>query len=163
MNITLPKYTLLAFTTTVIALFTSCDMPKNTLAEEFQEIPNKTWSWSDSKTFTFTIDDSTHYTNLYLGLRIQGTYAYSNIWLISQIQGNNTNTKQQVQIELADQTGRWLGEGMSNLITYLKPVYIQTKLAPGTYTWTLSQNMRDEKLNGVVDIGIKVEKGQPIL
>lgn len=52
---------------------------------------------------------------------------------------------------------------MSNLITYSKPTYIQQKLAPGTYTWTISQNMRDEKLGGVVDVGIKVEKGQPIL
>lgn len=163
MNITLTNRTLLAITTAVVACLSACNMPQNTLAEEFQEIPDKTWSWSDSKTFTFTISDSTHYSNLYLGLRIQGTYAYSNLWLISQIQGNNTNIKEQVQIEVADQTGRWLGEGMSNLITYLKPVYLQKKLAPGTYTWTLSQNMRDEKLNGVVDIGIKVEKGQPIL
>jgi hypothetical protein len=27
----------------------------------------------------------------------------------------------------------------------------------------MSQNMRDESLQGVSDIGIKVEKGQPIL
>jgi gliding motility-associated lipoprotein GldH len=56
-----------------------------------------------------------------------------------------------------------LGEGMSNLITYEKPLVIQQKLPIGTYTWSLSQNMRDESLQGVSDIGIKVEKGQPIL
>jgi gliding motility-associated lipoprotein GldH len=79
------------------------------------------------------------------------------------LRGNNFNNKKQIQIELADQTGRWLGEGMSNLITYEKPLVIQQKLPIGTYTWSLSQNMRDESLQGVSDIGIKVEKGQPIL
>lgn len=153
----------MAATICLLGLISGCGVPQNTSAEEFQEIQNNTWAWSDGKRFTFTIDDSTHYYNFSIGLRIQGTYAYSNIWLISQIQGNNTNIKEQVQIDIADQTGRWLGEGMSNLITYLKPVYVHKQLAPGTYTWTISQNMRDEKLSGVVDVGIKVEKGQPIL
>jgi gliding motility-associated lipoprotein GldH len=162
MKIKLHKILFLAYIG-VIAFSQGCNKPENTMAEEFQEIQNNTWLWSDSKTFTFSIDDSTHFSNFYIGLRIQGTYAYSNIWLISQIQGNNTNIKEQVQITLADQTGRWLGEGMSNLISYQQPVYLQKKLAPGTYTWTVSQNMRDEKLIGVADIGIKVEKGQPIL
>ncbi|MCX8485037.1 MAG: gliding motility lipoprotein GldH [Bacteroidota bacterium] len=146
-----------------LLLLPGCNMSQTTLAEEFQPIENKTWKWSDSKSFTFTVDDTTHYYNFSIGLRIQGTYAYSNIWMISQIQGNNTNIKEQVQVEIADQTGRWLGKGMSNLITYLKPIYVQKKLAAGTYTWSLSQNMRDELLNGIVDVGIKVEKGQPIL
>ncbi len=142
---------------------TNCGLPQNTIAEKFQPIPSSTWKWKDSKTFSFTVDDSTHYYNLSIGLRINGTYAYSNIWLISQLRGNNLNNKKQIQIELADQTGRWLGEGMSNLITYEKPIVIQQKLPIGTYTWSLSQNMRDESLQGVSDIGIKVEKGQPIL
>lgn len=146
-----------------LLLLPGCNMSQTTLTEEFQPIENKTWKWSDTKSFTFTVDDTTHYYNFSIGLRIQGTYAYSNIWMISQIQGNNTNIKEQVQVEIADQTGRWLGKGMSNLITYLKPIYVQKKLAAGTYTWSLSQNMRDELLNGIVDVGIKVEKGQPIL
>ena len=162
MNIKLHNYTWVLFAPFYM-LFQGCNPPANTVAEEFQAIEENTWKWADTKSFTFTIDDSTHYYNLSIGLRIQGTFAYSNIWLISQIQGNNTKIKNQVPIDIADQTGRWLGEGMSNLITYSKPTYIQKKLAPGTYTWTISQNMRDEKLGGVADVGIKVEKGQPIL
>jgi gliding motility-associated lipoprotein GldH len=149
----------------LLAIFfiNGCTVSENVVLEEFQSIPNSTWGWNNSRSFTFTIEDSTHYYNLSVGLRVEGTYAYSNIWLISQIRGNNTNIKNQVQIEIADQTGRWLGDGMSNLISYLKPAYIQQKLAPGTYTWTISQNMRDENLMGVSDIGVKIEKGQPIL
>lgn len=52
---------------------------------------------------------------------------------------------------------------MSNLIIYNQRVGVKKKLAPGTYTWTLSQNMRDEKLLGIADVGIKIDKGQPQL
>lgn len=146
-----------------LMFLTNCSVPQNTIAEEFQSIEASTWKWSDAKTFTFNIDDSTHYYNLSIGLRINGTYSYSNIWLISQLKGNNLNNKSQVQIELADQTGRWLGDGMSNLISYKQPAIVQKKLPIGTYTWSISQNMRDESLLGAADIGIQVEKGQPIL
>ena len=106
------KIHLISLSILLAVAFTQCGLPKNTIAEEFQPIPSSTWTWKDSKTFTFTVDDSTHYYNLSIGLRINGTYAYSNIWLISQLRGNNLNNKKQIQIELADQTGRWLGEGM---------------------------------------------------
>jgi gliding motility-associated lipoprotein GldH len=71
--------------------------------------------------------------------------------------------KKQFQIELADQTGRWLGKGMSNLISYEKPLLLKIPLRKGHYTFKLSQNMREDLLSGVSDVGIKVEKGQPIL
>ena len=92
MNIKLHNYTWVLFAPFYM-LFQGCNLPANTVAEEFQAIEENTWKWADTKSFTFTIDDSTHYYNLSIGLRIQGTFAYSNIWLISQIQGNNTNIR----------------------------------------------------------------------
>jgi len=71
--------------------------------------------------------------------------------------------KTQFQIELADQTGRWLGNGMSNLISYEQPLLLKTKLRKGHYTFKLSHNMREDLISGVNDVGIKVEKGQFIL
>lgn len=160
MKTKIPK-PLLVFIISAASIFLSrCSVPENIIAEEFSNISDNTWKWNDSKSFTFTIKDSNHYNNFYIGLRINGTYAYSNLWIISQIQGNNTNLKEQIQISIADQTGRWLGKGMSNLIIYNQRVGVKKKLAPGTYTWTLSQNMRDEKLLGIADVGIKIDKGQ---
>lgn len=92
MNKKLHKYTW-GILATLCMLFQGCSLPANTVAEEFQPIENNTWKWADSKSFTFTIDDSTHYYNLSIGLRIQGTFAYSNIWLISQIQETTPTSK----------------------------------------------------------------------
>jgi len=152
-------------------LLDSCGLPENTITEEFQTIDKGIWGWKETKSYTFTVDDSTHYYNIYCGLRITGKYNYSNIWLIYELaESRNANNsslnsllKKQFQIELADQTGRWLGKGMSNLISYEQPLLIKTKLKKGNYTFKLSQNMREDLLSGVNDVGIKVEKAQPIL
>jgi gliding motility-associated lipoprotein GldH len=152
-------------------LLDSCGLPENTITEEFQTIYKGIWGWKETKSYTFTVDDSTHYYNIYCGLRITGKYNYSNIWLIYELaesrNANNSSVnsllKKQFQIELADQTGRWLGKGMSNLISYEQPLLIKTKLKKGNYTFKLSQNMREDLLSGVNDVGIKVEKAQPIL
>jgi len=152
-------------------LLDSCGLPENTITEEFQMIDKGIWGWKETKSYTFTVDDSTHYYNIYCGLRITGKYNYSNIWLIYELaesrNANNSSVnsllKKQFQIELADQTGRWLGKGMSNLISYEQPLLIKTKLKKGNYTFKLSQNMREDLLSGVNDVGIKVEKAQPIL
>ncbi|NBX87025.1 MAG: gliding motility lipoprotein GldH [Bacteroidetes bacterium] len=152
-------------------LLDSCGLPENTITEEFQTIDKGIWGWKETKSYTFTVDDSTHYYNIYCGLRITGKYNYSNIWLIYELaesrNANNSSVnsllKKQFQIELADQTGRWLGKGMSNLISYEQPLLIKTKLKKGNYTFKLSQNMREDLLSGVNDVGIKVEKAQPIL
>lgn len=153
----------------------SCGLPENTITEEFQTVDKGIWGWKETKSYTFTIEDSTHFYNIYCGLRITGKYNYSNIWLIYELAESKSENasavnspgtslqKKQFQIELADQTGRWLGKGMSNLISYEQPLLIKTKLKKGNYTFKLSQNMREDLLSGVNDVGIKVEKGQPIL
>lgn len=159
----------------ILFLMNACGLPENTIAEEFQPLENGIWGWKEAKTFSFDIEDTTHYYNIYCGLRLNGTYNYSNIWMIYELSTSTLDTpalnnlgitpllKKQFQIELADQTGRWLGEGMSNLISYEQPLLIKTKLRKGHYTFKLSQNMREDLLSGVNDVGIKVEKAQPIL
>ena len=160
------------FISMVFVIFNSCGLPENTISEEFQTMEKGIWGWKDTKRFHFNIEDTSHYYNIYCGLRLNGTYNYSNIWLIyelseTQQDSNNTITlksqKKQFQIELADQTGRWLGKGMSNLISYEQLLLTKIKLKKGHYTFKLSQNMREDLLSGVSDVGIKVEKGQPIL
>ena len=156
-------------------LLNSCGLPENTISEEFQTMEKGIWGWKETKSFSFDIEDTTRYYNIYCGLRLNGTYNYSNIWLIYELSeskldtpsvNNNSVTpllKNQFQIELADQTGRWLGKGMSNLISYEQPLLVKTKLRKGHYTFKLSQNMREDLLSGVNDVGVKVERAQPIL
>ena len=139
-----------------------CSGEKDTFYNEFREVPAAGWQWHDSRRYTFTITDSTVWYELSCGLRITGSYSYSNIWLLYQLNGPEKSVKNQFEIGLSDQTGKWTGKGMSNLISYEKVFLPAVKLKPGTYTLELMQNMRDEKLRAVSDIGLKIRKGAKI-
>jgi gliding motility-associated lipoprotein GldH len=116
------------------------------------------WQWKQGKKFTFTVEDSTYYYSLICGLRIQTGYSYSNIWMVYKLDGPVSSLKNQFEIVLPDNTGKWLGKGQGNLISYEKSFVSGLKLKPGQYTVELAQNMRDEKLSGVSDVGLKVVK-----
>ena len=139
-------------------LLNGCVRDDKKIYDEFKEINTSSWNWNESKTFTFTITDATYAYNIVCGLRITGSYNYSNIWLLYTIEGEGFSKKQQFQIPLSDNTGKWLGTGMSNLISYDYLFLQNVQFKPGKYTIRINQNMRDEKLTSVSDIGLKIYK-----
>ncbi len=147
---------------TVILCFASCKDNKNKLLDEFKEVNQEGWNWTEAKSFAFEITDTTYLYSLECGLRITGSYKYSNIWLLYTIDGPNASLKNQFQIPLSDNTGKWLGVGKSNLISYDQPFIQNAKFKKGKYTLKLNQNMRDEKLGSVSDVGLKIYKGNKI-
>ncbi|MFZ9756106.1 MAG: hypothetical protein ACO3DK_08745, partial [Bacteroidia bacterium] len=54
-------------------------------------------------------------------------------------------------------------QGKSNLITFLQPFLDRIAFKAGTYTLRIKQNMRDEQLKGVSDVGFQLVRGKPIL
>jgi gliding motility-associated lipoprotein GldH len=73
-------------------LLNSCGLPENIISEEFQTMEKGIWGWKETKSFSFDIEDTTHYYNIYCGLRLNGTYQYSNIWLIYELSESKLNT-----------------------------------------------------------------------
>jgi len=140
----------------------SCSTDPNVISNKFEKTDATGWHWNQSKKFTFTIEDSTSYYTLDCGLRITTGYSYSNIWLLCTLKGPSSDHKNQLEVVLSDNTGKWLGKGHGNLISYEKPFSGRLKLKPGQYTVEISQNMRDEKLTGVSDVGLKVSKAGKI-
>ncbi len=141
-----------------LPLFHSCTTDENVVLNTFEKTDAGGWQWKQGKKFTFTVEDSTYYYSLICGLRIQTGYSYSNIWMVYKLDGPVGSQKNQFEIVLSDNTGKWLGKGQGNLISYEKPFVSGLKLKPGQYTVELAQNMRDEKLSGVSDVGLKVVK-----
>ncbi len=143
-------------------VFQSCTTDQSVLLNKFEKAEVSGWNWGQGKKFTFTIEDSTYYYSLSCGLRITSGYSYSNIWLLYRLDGPVVSQKEQFEIVLSDNTGKWLGKGQGNLISYEKPFAGRLKLKPGIYTLEVAQNMRDEKLTGVSDVGLKVIKAGKI-
>jgi gliding motility-associated lipoprotein GldH len=139
-----------------------CMTDSNTVFDEFHEVNIKKWSWHEPQTFVFDVKEEGYVYDMVCGLRISGSYAYSNIWLLYTVEGPDTKIKQQFQITLSDKTGKWLGKGMSNLLSYEQLILGNIKLKKGKYTVKISQNMREEELAAVSDLGLKIIKGSKI-
>jgi gliding motility-associated lipoprotein GldH len=64
-----------------------------------------------------------------------------------------------IELTLADYDGRWLGSGMGSVkfsrFLLQKDVRFKQK---GNYLFTLEQAMRVNELNGIRDIGLRIEK-----
>lgn len=147
----------------LISLFLGgCMTDTNTVFDEFHEVNIKKWSWHEPQTFVFEVKEDNYVYDMICGLRISGSYAYSNIWLLYTVEGPDIKMKQQFQITLSDKTGKWLGKGMSNLLSYEQRFLGNIKLKKGKYTVKISQNMRDEELAAVSDLGLKIIKGSKI-
>lgn len=146
----------------LLVLLSCCNVEKNKVYDQFNKVNSNAWNWNQGVKFTFTIDDSSYFYDLNCGLRISGSYLYSNIWIVYQLDGPQISRKNQVGITLSDNTGKWLGKGQSNLLSYEEPLLKGAKLKAGTYTLTMFQNMRDENLQSVSDIGLKVIKAGKI-
>ena len=93
-------------------------------------------------------------------LRTGSDYPFRNIHLFVTVATPDgkviTDT---LQFNLADEKGDWYGKGFGDIhalnLPYKSNVYFPSK---GTYMFKIQHGMRIEDLNGVYDIGLRVEK-----
>ncbi|TSD64754.1 gliding motility lipoprotein GldH [Inquilinus sp. KBS0705] len=144
-----------------LVLFTAqgCTDPLS-VYDQNQEVVNHNWSYVNRIKFDVKIEDETIPYNIYFNLRVAGTYKYSNIFAL--FFRSNPGAKTQVtrfEFKLANADGEWLGSGSGNLYSYQLPLLTQYKFPKkGTYHFELEQNMRDNPLRDVTDVGLRVEK-----
>lgn len=132
----------------------------NVKVDTYEAIPKQTWSYIKPIKATLNVTDSTQAYNIFVNFRHTADYRYSNIWLRFHVIGPNQKdvpVRQEFQLALPD--GQWLGNGSGNLFTY-QLIYKETyKFAgKGKYTLIVEQNMRDNPLKGISDVGIFVEE-----
>jgi gliding motility-associated lipoprotein GldH len=147
---------LLAFT---LLAGTGCTDP-NAVIDDSAEISHHNWAYTNKVKFTVTIDDAQLTYNLYLNLRVTGDYKYSNMFvMVQQTNPDKKTAATRYEVKLANPDGEWLGEGTGNLYSY-QTLFKQNYKFPqkGTYTFQIEQNMRDNPLREVSDVGIRVEK-----
>ncbi len=130
--------------------------------DQNKEIVNNNWSYSNKIKYTVKIDDGQMPYNLYLNLRVTGDYKYSNVFvLIYQTGPDGKPTGVRYEFKLANPDGEWLGQGSGNLYNYQIPFRLNYKFpAKGAYTFQIEQNMRDNPLHEVSDVGLRIEKAQ---
>ncbi|HBL74358.1 MAG: hypothetical protein A2W90_19750 [Bacteroidetes bacterium GWF2_42_66] len=142
----------------IIASLAACD--RNRIFESYEEIHKDGWGKDTVLVFNFDIQDTVQAHNLYINLRNKGNYPYSNIWLFLSVDSpDGTSLPDTVEFTLADNAGKWLGSGLGDLFDnqfiYRSNVYFPQR---GTYQFNMQHGMRNEMLEGIRDVGIRVEK-----
>ena len=121
----------------------------------------KTHSWDSASkpSFTFAIKDTTTLYNIFLVLRHEDAYDYNNIWINLIVKGPASTDTVRREFILGNNKQGWLGSGMDDVFEHRIPFNDKpTPLHSGKYTFTLQQDMREDPLEHVMNVGIRVEK-----
>jgi gliding motility-associated lipoprotein GldH len=133
------------------------------LYEKVEPIPGHNWKSTFKPSFTFTIKDTTSAYQLYVLVRHSNQYNYNNLWVNLHTQSpDGTVSKAQYELPLATAEKGWLGTGMDDLYEHriaLTPLHQNFFFKrAGDYTFTLEQIMREDPLEHVLNIGLRIEK-----
>lgn len=125
------------------------------------EIPGRKWTYRNHIVTPFEVKDYTKAYNIYFKLRHTADYRYSNIFILAHFKDGKNKITRRYQYKLAKNDGEWLGSGSGNLFTYTLPMLTNYRFAHnGKFEIEIEQNMRDNPLVEVSDVGVLVEEVQ---
>ena len=155
-NIKKLKYFLSFFA--IALVLASCDPER--VYDKFKDIKDGIWNRTETVKFDVQIDDTVSYHNVFINVRNNGNYRFSNIYFfINTIYPNRKISLDTIDCCLADDKGKWLGKGLGDLkncrFLLKKGVRFHQKWI---YTFEFEQAMRVDKLEGIESIGIRIEK-----
>lgn len=140
----------------LLFIFSSCNF--NAVVDTNQSIENNQWLYTNPAKADFEIKDVAKSYQVNFKLRINTDYRYSNLFVLATFKDAKSRKRTRYQFKLAKEDGAWLGKGSGDLYTYTFPLLKNHRFADtGKYHIEIEQNMRDNPLLGISDIGIEVK------
>lgn len=133
-----------------------CDT--NNLVDVNAGMPKRNWTYVNKIQADVDVKDISKAYTVYFKLRHTAEYRYSNIFVLLRIKDPHQKTvTRRFEFKLAQADGQWLGSGSGNLYTY-KLALLENYRFPevGKYAFEIEQNMRDNPLKEVSDVGLAV-------
>lgn len=139
----------------VVSSCTTVDLYERTVP-----VPGHAWQNSFRPSFDFMIKDTTSLYQLYMVLRHNEKYPYTNIYVNLYIQAPGQDSALIIQRDLTLATSEkgWLATGIDDIYEHRVPLGEAQTLKAGKYIFSLEQIMRDNPLPNIFDVGIRVEK-----
>jgi gliding motility-associated lipoprotein GldH len=134
---------------------------------EFQSLKDGNWDKEDIKEFRISELDSISTYQMYINVRNDNSYPYSNLFLITAFEYPNGETFiDTLEYEMALPNGEWLGKGYGsikeNKLWYKENINFPVK---GVYILSVGHAMRKNgavdgiiELQGITDVGIEITK-----
>lgn len=134
---------------------------------KYKPLSNASWQAHKNISFEFEINDTILPKNLFINIRNNKDYPYSNLYVITNLEfPNGDKIIDTLQYEMADNSGKFLGQGFTD-IKENKLFYKEEKVFPvkGKYVFNIHHAMRKNGqvnaipfLPGVQDVGFSIEK-----
>ena len=142
----------------LVIFMAACD--SNVFFDESHKISNEAWNQGQSEEFKIEISDTLAFYDFYLNIRHTTDYSYSNLYFFINSGFPDGNTSRDtIECVLADKNGKWFGKGIGkikdNRILIKRNVRFPD---PGIYMFSFEQAMREPVLEGLTDIGIRLEE-----
>jgi len=156
-----------SFLIVLLSLFLLFSCSDNTDFNLYKSINEQGWKANEKISFKIEVRDTISPKNLFINLRNNNDYQFSNLYLITELNfPNGTIVVDTLQYEMTDVTGRFLGSGFSE-IKENKLFYKEKKVFPmsGEYEFNVRHAMRKsgdvkpiEFLKGIQEVGFSIEK-----
>lgn len=144
-------------------LLASCDDSVVYKAQE--DLKDGLWYIKNKPEFKVKIEDTLSQYNIFYIFRNAQQYPYYNLYLTRKVTGPDgkmiSNTLEELFVS-NEITGKPFGKGLGDLFDHKVPVAKNYSFPrSGTYTFQVSQSMRQNPLPFILSVGISVEKVQP--
>lgn len=133
---------------------------------DYKELPDG-WDKKQAVLFNFEAPDSTRTYDMFINLRNNEDYPFSNLFLIVNLNfPDGKVVADTLEYEMAEANGEWLGQGFSS-VKESKLFYKEGIVFPelGNYEIAIQHAMRKNgnvegvtTLEGITDVGIRIEK-----
>jgi len=142
---------------------------ENLVYSDYVPLKNGVWKKEDTITFQWKDLDTLVQHHIFLNVRNDERYAFSNLFLILELENPNGNTEvDTLEYEMALPSGEWLGKGMGtvkeNKLWYKENIGFKES---GVYRVKVVHAMRKngeieglEDLMGITDVGLQIEKAK---
>ncbi len=139
-------------------LFMLASCSNSNLVDTNEAIADNSWTYAKNAKASFEIKDANQLYQVRFKLRHTADYRYSNLFVVMRLKGDSLYKSVRYQFKLAKADGEWLGKGSGDIFTYSFPLLKDYRFAkPGKYEIFIEQNMRDNPLTGISDVGITVK------
>jgi len=128
--------------------------------EKSVSVPGHEWKSSYRPSFEFNITDTTTTYNVFLVFRHTDKYNFNNLFINLYVKGPGMDSTIKIQqdVLLATNEKGWLGTGMDDVYEHRSTLAARQPLKAGTYTFTIEQIMREDPLQEVLNVGLRLEK-----